>query len=106
MTIVKVVNKLGAFVEVKIPKSLLKNEHGDRVFYVMTANDGDKRIVWNSGILQQIRDAKKMFEDLIKKGLVPYNVGENGKATNQIIKEFDPLAEEILFLPVAMIAGG
>jgi len=98
-------NELGATINVEIPDSLSKDS-GDRVWRILTANDGDKRIVWDSRALQQIRDAKNMFIDLVKKGLVPYNVGIDGKATDQVMKEFDPLAEEVLFLPIAMVAGG
>ena len=109
--VVRVANKLGAAVEIEIPDSLLvqnanETSEMDRVFRVMTADDGDKRVVWDSRVLQQIRDAKEMFVNLVKQGLVPYNVGVDGKATDQVMKEFDPTAEEVLFLPVAMVAGG
>lgn len=73
---------------------------------VMTPKDGDKRVVWDSFSLGQIRDAKAMFDDCVAKGLLPHRVGIDGKQTAEIMTEFDPTAEEIIFVPVALVAGG
>lgn len=73
---------------------------------ILTKEDGDKRVVWNRAILQEIVAAKKMFVDLVKKGLVPYRVGTDGAATSEVMDEFDPEAEEVIFLPVALVRGG
>lgn len=75
-------------------------------FRVMTIRDGDKRITWYRRSLEQIREAKKMFMDLLKEGLVPYRVGTDGAKTSEVMDEFDPNAEEVIFLPVRQIAGG
>jgi hypothetical protein len=47
-----------------------------------------------------------MFVNLIKKGLKPFRVGVDGKATSEVMDEFDPHAEEVIFLPQALVAGG
>jgi len=70
------------------------------------SKDGDTRIVWNKFVLDEINQAKKTFEDLIKQGMVPHNVGLGGKASAQEMKKFDPTAEEVIFLPMQALAGG
>ncbi len=75
-------------------------------FRVMTPKDGDKRVVWDAGDFEQIREAKEMFDELVAEGLVPYRVGTNGQATSDVMDEFDPHAEEVIFMPIAMVAGG
>lgn len=76
------------------------------MFRLLSAKSGDDRVVWNRFSLDEIREARKMFNELVEKGLVPYRVGTNGKASSEVMKEFDPQAEEVIFLPVAMVAGG
>lgn len=73
---------------------------------VMTPDDGDKRVVWDSNDFKQISEAKNMFDDLVLQGLVPYCVGINGRASADIMIEFDPYAEEIVFCPMSMATGG
>jgi len=98
--------------KVGIPDTLRIMEDGERpsqghhVFRVMTAKDGDKRVVWDCHDLAQINDAKTMFDELVAQGLVPYKVGTDGRATSEVMDEFDPAAEEVIFLPVAMVTGG
>jgi len=75
-------------------------------FRIMSPKDGDKRLVWCRNVIAEIKAAKKMFLDLISKGMMPYKVGVDGNATAEEMKEFDPTAEEIIFLPVKAIAGG
>lgn len=75
-------------------------------FRIMTPKDGDKRVVWDSRDFAQISEAKAMFDELVVQGLVPYRVGVNGRASSEVMAEFDPYAEEIIFLPIAMVAGG
>lgn len=75
-------------------------------FRIMSQKDGDKRVVWCRRILSEISAAKKMFIDLLSKGMVPYKVGVDGSASSQVMKEFDPTAEEVIFMPVRAIAGG
>lgn len=100
-------------IKLEIPESLtiLDNPSdvpapGCGAIRVMTPQDGDKRVVWNSGVFAEINDAKSMFDKLVLEGLVPYRVGIDGKSTSEVMSEFDPHAEEIIFLPVAMVCGG
>jgi len=79
---------------------------GHGMFRIMTAKDGDKRVVWNCAVLQEISAARKMFMDCVKEGLVPYRVGTDGKPTSEVMDEFDPEAEEVVFLPVRLVRGG
>ena len=103
-------NALGAAFPVKVPDSLriqdeVDSKH-DHIFRILTKEDGDKRVIWDSRDLGQIRDAKKMFLDLIKQGQIPYKVGVDGNASSEEMKEFDPRAEEVIFLPIAAVVGG
>lgn len=100
-------------IEIDIPASLgLMNDakakappfHG--VMRVMTPKDGDKRVTWDSRDFTQIREAKEMFDKCVTQGLVPYRVGVGGKATCEVMSEFDPHAEEIIFLPIQAVVGG
>jgi hypothetical protein len=96
--------------QVPIPKQLRVFDgvvpppnHG--IFQIMNPKDGDKRVVWDSNSLAEIQAAKQMFDDL-KKHLTPYRVGANGKASSKQMDEFDPLAEQVIFLPIKMVQGG
>ncbi len=75
-------------------------------FRIMSQKDGDKRVVWCRRVIAEIKSAKKMFMDLLSKGMVPYKVGVDGKASAEVMSEFDPTAEEVIFMPVRAIAGG
>jgi hypothetical protein len=78
-------------------------KHG--MFHVMNQRDGDKRVVWNSDSLAEIQAAKEMF-DILKKELTPYRVGVGGKAMPDKMDEFDPMAEQVLFLPLKLAKKG
>jgi len=98
-------------VQVAIPKPLRvldgavpPPKHG--IFHIMNPKDGDKRIVWNSDSLAEIRAAKEMFDDLVRQGSQPYHVGTGGKATSRKMDEFDPMAEQVIFLPGKQLQAG
>jgi hypothetical protein len=101
-----------AATQIVVPDSLrILEDHenppeGFGVFRVMTPKDGDKRVVWDCRDMDQIEDAKAMFDQLIQEGLVPYKVGTDGRATSEVMDEFDPHAEEVIFLPVQLVVGG
>lgn len=102
-----------ASAKIAVPESLgiisdpqQKTPEGFGCFRIMTPHDGDKRVVWDSRDFAQISEAKAMFDELVVQGLVPYRVGVNGRASSEVMAEFDPYAEEIIFLPIAMVAGG
>jgi len=97
--------------DVEIPDGLQILEHGEvpehhHCFRILDPEKGDERLTWDNRCLQQIAAAKKAFVDLIKKGLKPFKVGVDGVATSEAMSEFDPSAEEVLFLPMAPVAGG
>ncbi len=107
------VNIVGRMIEkIDVPKNLTvltgDNQPDDNqgCFRLLTETAGDERIVWNRLNLAEVADATKMFNDLVKKGLVPYEVGTNGKATSEVMKKFDPMAEEVIFIPIQALAGG
>lgn len=77
-----------------------------RCFRVMTPADGDKRLVWCSRVIAEIKAAKKMYMGLIGEGMVPYKVGVSGKASAVVMDEFDPRAEEVIFMPVRAVTPG
>jgi hypothetical protein len=82
---------------------------GKRVFYIPTENAGDERLTWDARFLDQIQGAKKDFDDLVARGMVPFRVDTNGKKTPEVMEEFDPNAEEVIFSPLQvpnMIVGG
>ena len=79
---------------------------GCGMFRILDKKHGDKRVVWNRMNLPEIRSAKKMFDDLVEEGLVPYRVGPGGARTNSVMQEFDATAEEVVFAPVQLAVGG
>lgn len=81
------------------------NNH-NRMFRILSQEKGDERVTWDARSLADIRAAKQMFVDFVKKGLKPFRVGLDGKASAEVMQEFDPLAEEVIFLPMARVAGG
>ena len=99
--------------KIQIPESLqilddpyAKPAIGCGIFRVMTAKDGDKRVVWDSRDFNQITEAKAMFDELVAAGQVPYRVDAAGRATPEITTEFDPYVGECVFLPLAQICAG
>ena len=103
-----------SFETIEIPESLTVMD-GDpntpipefhHCFRVLTPQDGDKRIVWDSRSIRQINDAKAMFDECLRQHLVPYHVGIDGKASAEIMQEFDPTSEEVIFLAADMVIGG
>ena len=94
----------------RIETELQKLEDSDQLngrhcFRIMNEN-GDDRLVWDSGSMAELKAAKKAFIDLVKKGMTPYRVGVNGKASSEVMQEFDPKAEEVIFMNTALVVGG
>lgn len=108
---IEVGGKPGAAIQIPIPEGLTVQDEavapkGYGMFRIMTKKDGDKRVVWNNRSLPEIQAAKSMFDSLSSQGLTPYKVGSGGKASSAVMDEFDPLAEEVIFLPMRAVAGG
>lgn len=97
--------------DVEIPDGLQILEDGPipahhHCFRILDPEKGDERLTWDNRSLPSIADAKKAFVNLIKAGLKPFKVGLDGVTTSDAMSEFDPLAEEVIFLPMAPVAGG
>jgi hypothetical protein len=78
--------------------------HGQ--FIILTKKDGDKRVVWDRMNLLEIRDAKTMFDRMVGEGMTPYRVSADGQPSAEVVKVFDPAAEEIVFLPTRALKKG
>jgi hypothetical protein len=97
--------------DVEIPSGLQILEDGPipahhHCFSIIDPDKGDERLTWDNRSLPSIADAKKAFVNLVLAGLKPFKVGLNGIATSDAMSEFDPLAEEVIFLPMAPVGGG
>jgi hypothetical protein len=80
--------------EPKIKKSTLR----------ILCSAGDRRLVWRKESLAEIKEARRAFNKaLSKKGTSAFRVDKKGEKAERIT-EFDPLAEEIIVMP--MITGG
>lgn len=94
------------------PTGLQELDHGQTippghgVLRVLTENEGDKLFVWNPLSLPEINEAHKFFKQCVNQGLLPYKVGVGGKATAEVMTEFNPGAGEIIFLPIKRVVGG
>ena len=67
------------------------------VLKLLTEN-GDDRIVWDKDNGREAMQAKKKFEEFLKKGYKAFSVDEQGNRSRKIT-EFDVDAEEILMTP-------
>jgi hypothetical protein len=97
-------------IELGLLKELADGEElqpGERMFRIMTPEDGDKRLTWNARFLDQIAEAKRKFLELVQQGLVPHKVGPKGTTLPEVMTEFEEDAEEIIFLPsYNLVVGG
>lgn len=97
---------------VNIPDELTILEDGETpqpyqvCWRFLSQKDGDKRVVWDAHSIPEINAAKTMFQELVAQGMTPYRVGAGGQASPQVMDEFDPTAEEVIFMPTKMIAAG
>lgn len=57
---------------------------------------GDQRIIWDIRDKQQLKEAKKKFDEYVAKGWKPYAINRDGKRGRRIFS-FDDKAEEIVF---------
>jgi len=98
---------------VVIPEPLRLVDNGEdlgleqpRVWRVLTAKDGDRRVVWDAMSIPEINSARETFNQLVSEGMVPYRVGVNGTPSSEVMSEFDPTAEEVIFMPMRAVVGG
>ena len=65
---------------------------------------GDDRIVWDRRFLDQIKEARAKFYDLLDRGFKAFKVKKDGSKSKRRLLKFDPSAEEIIMVPA--IVGG
>ncbi len=58
-------------------------------------DEGDLKTIWDKDKPEEVKAAKKQYDDLLKKGYFGYTVDKNGKKGRKI-NEFDPDAEMII----------
>lgn len=97
--------------KLEVPERLARCEgqlppahHG--MFRVLTPEAGDERYVWDRRDFAAIREAKDFFNKMVAQGMVPYRVGRSGAKSPEVMAEFDPLAEEVIFAPIRRAVGG
>jgi hypothetical protein len=99
-------------VKVDVPDSLRELRQGETTptghttYKVLTAEDGDKRFAWNPRSIPEINEAKAFFDECVAQGLVPYEVDPTGNKSPTAMSVFSPTAGEVIFSPVAALAGG
>jgi carbamoylphosphate synthase large subunit len=77
---------------------IIKAERFARGVMKILSDKGDERLVWDMDNGPEAMQAKKRFNELLKKGHKAYSVDHKGKK-NRRIEEFDVEAEEILMVP-------
>ena len=70
---------------------------------ILSANEGDLKIVWDKNNEIEVEMAEKQFNDAMKKKFAAFSVKAKGKKDVKIT-EFDPDAEKIILVPP--IVGG
>jgi hypothetical protein len=75
---------------------------GSHVLAILDAS-GDTRIIWDSDNEVEVANAKRTFDDFLKKGFRAFSVNRKGEKDKQI-REFDESAEKMILAPA--LAGG
>lgn len=66
---------------------------------------GDLKKVWNSANQDEVEDARRSFDHLVKgKKYLAFRVNEAGENSGTQIREFDPTAGKMILVPP--VAGG
>lgn len=95
-----------------LPDSIVLLEHGQEpdsencMFRILSPKSGDDRLTWDKRDFGAMQDARQTFIELVKKGFKPFRVGGDGKRSNEVMQEFDPSAQQVVFVPMAPVAGG
>jgi hypothetical protein len=76
------------------------------MFRILSPKSGDDRLTWDKRDFRAMQDARQTFLDLVKKGFKPFRVGGDGNRSNEVMREFDPTAQQVVFVPMAPVAGG
>jgi len=59
---------------------------------------GDTKLIWDSDNDDEVKNAKRTFDDLKKKGYAAFKVDKKGEK-GSIMEEFDADAEKIIMAP-------
>jgi hypothetical protein len=70
---------------------------------IMEIEAGDYHIMWDSTREEEVKQARKTFDEFKKLGWVAFSVTAKGDK-DEIIRDFDPEAEKIIMAPKT--AGG
>jgi hypothetical protein len=65
---------------------------------------GDIKTIWDSRNPDEVANAREQFDKLKAKKFVPFSVSKDGSKGEQIVGDFDPKIERIIFVPP--MAGG
>jgi len=66
--------------------------------------EGDTKIIWDPGSKDEVKNAKRTFDELIGKGFMAYAVNKADASKGKQVREFDPKAEKLILAPP--MAGG
>lgn len=64
---------------------------------------GDLKVIWDADRPDEVKAAKKQFDELTEKGYIAFSVKKDGEK-NEKIHKFDAYAEKIILVP--MLKGG
>lgn len=61
--------------------------------------EGDTKIIWDSGRVEEVDNARRTFDDLVKKKkYAAFEVTKKGEKDGQVF-DFDPEAEKLILVP-------
>lgn len=66
--------------------------------------EGDTKIIWDRRKTEEVENARRTFKHFIDKKYAAYSVRGKDGEKGDVIREFDPEAERIIFAP-PMIGG-
>lgn len=64
---------------------------------------GDTKLIWDADNDDEVKNARRTFDDLRCKGYTAYSVKKSGEK-KKVVKEFDANAEKLILVP-AMVGG-
>jgi len=65
--------------------------------------EGDIKTIWDCEKPDEVKAARKQFEELTDKGYIAFSVKKNGEK-NEKISKFDPELEKMILVP--LVRGG
>jgi hypothetical protein len=65
--------------------------------------EGDLKVIWDSEKTDEVKAARRQFEELTGKNYIAFSVKKDGEK-NEKISKFDPELEKMILVP--MVKGG